>query len=241
MDAPGVLGMINRKLVIRALVATVAVAINIISWGSLSAAVISEFGVDEGTEDAFVIANQAYGVKVTTSGTGPWNNITFNYFKDADNTAYAEDGVSLYVLTEEYNDLAGDLSDLIDVDDSYVMHTDSVVGNKWVFTPSDQLDSGTYYIYMDDASDVALDAGLIASEEYFFAANGATGNYTDGNVGTFVAYSLDGEAVSSEPIPEPASLLIGGIAGIGMAWSAVRRRRRQAAAESSENPSGTAV
>lgn len=232
--------MVSRKLSIRVLVVTVGLAINAISWGSLSAGVITSFGVGEGTDVTHSSGN-AYGVKVTTPGSGPWTDITFNFFKDADDSVYAETGVGLYVLTQEYNGLAGSLSSGTT---GYVTHTTNVTGNKWVFNTSDQLNSSTdYYIYMDDASSVALDGGTVSAEEYFFATGGSGGNYVDGNAGSQVAYSLEGETEGgSEPIPEPGSLLIGGIAGIGMAWSAVRRRRRrQGADESTEEVPETTI
>lgn len=84
------------------------------------------------------------GQSFTTPGTGPWDDITFNFFSSG-GTPQAVG--TLYLLTQPYAGTPAGLSGAVP---GFLASTSSIVSNQWVFNPSVMLQSNTqYFAFMD--------------------------------------------------------------------------------------------
>ena len=172
------------------------------------------------------------GQSLTTGSGGSWSDITFNFY-DAEDPANSVASGTLYLLDQEYTGTPGGLGTGTT---GYIARTSTTQtegsGNEWVFSGVTLESSTQYWFYATSSQSIVVNGNDDASigGQWYQAPNSgqpfAVNSTMDAN------FELEGTA-ASEAIPEPGSLLIGGIAGIGMAWSAVRRRRRRQGADES--------
>jgi len=186
--------------------------------------------------------NLVPGQSLTTGSGGSWTDITFNFY-DADTPANSVAAGTLYLLSQEYTDTPANLGTGTS---GYISHTSTTQtegsGNEWVFSGVTLESSTQYWFYATSSQSIVVNGSNDASigGQYYEAA--ATSLAFSATSTDDANFELEGTSSGSEPIPEPGSLLIGGIAGIGMAWNAVRRRRRrQGADESTEELSETTI
>jgi hypothetical protein len=162
-----------------------------------------------------------FGQSVTTTGTGPWTSISFNFY-DASNNAYAAG--NLYLLTQEYTGRAGSLSTATP---GYVAQVAATGGTSWVFDPSVTLQPNTqYFFYMNStpAASLAVDSagGYAGGTEY--SLNGTTFSAASGDLD----FTLSSAQASPGPIPG-SGLLSYLLLGFGGAAFHKRLRARFAA------------
>ena len=188
------------------------------------------------------VINQIPGQSLTTGSDGSWTNITFNFY-NADSPPDSVASGTLYLLSQEY---LGQPVNLSTGTTGYISHTSTTQtegsGDEWVFSGVTLESSTQYWFYATSSQSIVVNGtDDVSIGGQYYEANGPTLAFAATAEAEDANFELEGTA-SSEAIPEPGSMLIGGIAGIGMAWSAVRRRRRRRATdESSENTTDTAV
>ena len=86
----------------------------------------------------------AIGQSFTTPGSGPWNNITFNYFSSGGTPQAAG---TLYLLTQVYAGTPAGLSNAVP---GFLASTASIVASQWVFNASETLQSSSQYFVFTD-------------------------------------------------------------------------------------------
>jgi len=220
----------------RALARVACVMALLFTTGAVDGAVI--LSEKDGTSER---RNLVPGQSLTTGSGGSWSDITFNFY-DAENPANSVANGTLYLLSQEYT---GTPTNLGTGTSGYISHTSTTQaegnGDEWVFSGVTLESSTQYWFYATGSQSIVVngndDAGI--GGQWYQAPN--SGQPFAANSTMDANFELEGTA-ASEAIPEPGSLLIGGIAGIGMAWSAVRRRRRrQGADESTEELPETTI
>ena len=178
-----------------------------------------------------------FGQSFTTTGGGPFDNITFNWYADNTPTAVAQG--NLFLLDGAYTGTPGGLDGLADstvlgagVGGATVLTSVAASGNLYTFSPSFTLQPlTTYFAYMDGAGG-AFDSGggfgitRSNSDTFGGGANvgavlASTTNYaSDTNDLGFLVTGLDAAAV-----PEPSSLAMIGVFALG--FLGYRRRKNK--------------
>jgi hypothetical protein len=174
---------------------------------SVEAVPIAEFttGINSGT---FFV-----GQSVTTPGTGPWNDLAFNWF-DPNGVAVA--GGTLFVYDQAF---AGTPAALSAAAPGFIGQSATIVAGTWRFDPSVILQANAqYFFYSNVALSVSGSGGPATAYPggSAFFSNGAEAFFTD--PADDANFRLTGT-----PVPEPASglLLLTGLAAARLA----RRRR----------------
>ena len=213
----------------RALARVACVMALLFTTGAVDGAVI--LSEKDGTSER---RNLVPGQSLTTGSGGSWSDITFNFY-DAENPANSVANGTLYLLSQEYT---GTPANLGTGTSGYISRTSTTQeegsGDEWVFSGVTLESSTQYWFYATSSQSLVVNGNDDASigGQYYEAANSGQPYSADSTKDA--NFELEGTA-ASEAIPEPGSLLIGGIAAIGMAWGSVRRRRRrQGAGESTE-------
>ena len=167
----------------------------------------------------------AMGQSVTTPSGGPWNQITFNYFRTFGYgdplDPYATGG--LFLLSQEY---LGMLDELSTSTPGYIAHSTGTQaedsGSEWTFAADMPLQPGTqYWFYMDQdpVTPLGFNEAYPGGDMYYADFFG----YNNGSISD-ARFQLEG---TSAAVPEPSTLAIWcllAVCGIGIGW----RRRRKA-------------
>lgn len=174
-----------------------------------------------------------WGQSFTTPVGGPWNNLTFNFYRNA---AHDPAAVGTLYILDELGWLPGEIpvpDQLSETFLGYVAHSEAVnafgTGTAWYFPSTAQLEGGTkYWAFMDESGywpdpDFLLvngDNPFTAGESYY--AQGASSGYGPSGAIYDLNFSLNGLPVSAVPESGTACLLALGLLGLASA----RRRGR---------------
>lgn len=161
---------------------------------------------------------RGFGQSVTTSSSGPWNTISFNFSLAADQSPAAWG--TLYLLSSPY---AGTVAALSSATPGYVADTSTITGGAWDFDDAVTLQADTQYFFYTASGGVPLSILFSLGNPYpggiLYEAIGANfGPLT----GVDFAFSLQGNQVTATP--EPASALL-----LAPALLALLRTRRRPA------------
>jgi len=160
------------------------------------------------------IGSYALGESLTTPTGGPWSDLTFNFY-DASGNPYANNTITVYLLSAAYSGTAAALSSSTT---GYVDSTSTVSGTAWVFNPATTIQAGTkYWVYMSAAPTTPLKYSVpdpYSGGQMYYAHP----NYSSLSAG--LNFQLQG-AVGADT-PEPSTLLLSASA-LGLL---VFRRRR---------------
>jgi hypothetical protein len=163
------------------------------------------------------IASYALGESLTTPTGGPWSDLTFNFY-DAGGNAYANNTITVYLLSAAYSGAATALSSSTT---GYLDSTSTVSGNAWVFNPATTIQASTqYWVYMSTNPTTALKYNVpntYSGGQMYYAHP----NYSSLSAG--LNFQLQGTVGSGSATPEPSTMLLC-TSALGLLL--FRRRRR---------------
>lgn len=158
------------------------------------------------------------GQSVTTSAGGPWTDITFSWINGAASADPRADG-TLYLLSMEY---LGDPAALSGATPGFIASA-SDTGTEYTFAAGVTLQPNTQYWFYTD--------GNVSSYRVNFADAYAGGNLYQRTLSSFPNYASntarDAKFVlnGTVSVPEPASVVLLGLAVVALALMGPARRR----------------
>ena len=198
-------------------IAMLAIAMSCAAPAAHAAVIVSNtvgtVGSLPGTDSTY-----GFGQSVTTSSSGPWNTISFN-FLNAATKAPAAWG-TLHLLSSPY---AGTVAALSSSTPGYVADTSTIIGGAWDFDDAVTLQADTQYFFYTAAGGIPV--SLLFSLDnpnpggVLYEAHG--GNFGP-LAGLDFAFSLQGHQVTATPEPASALLLAPALVAL------LRTRRRPA-------------
>ncbi len=167
------------------------------------------------------------GQSITTPNTIPHAQITFNFYGSGSNPFTEGDpiaGGEMFLLTQLYQGVADDLSTSTP---GFLAVTDSIqadgIGTEWVFDPGLILRPNTsYYFYARNVPSIGK--ALTQNNPY------PGGAYYQALNGTGTTFGPSGQndwhfELEGTPVPEPSTLCLCLLLGIGGAFNARKRRK----------------
>lgn len=140
------------------------------------------------------------GQSFLTPSGGPWDDLTFNFFSDSRSTTPSAAGM-LYLFDRRYTAAPAALSTAVV---GYLASTNTIIGGKWVFSPTVTIQPGTeYYVYADTPVPEAGQPFAPVANQESFSAGSATGNF--GSVPGDSNFNVSGDAVTN---PEPSTFVM---------------------------------
>ena len=162
------------------------------------------------------------GQQATTPSGGPWHDLTFNFFSDIPATTPSATG-TLFLLSQQY---LGPPSGLSSATSGFIAESTGIAGNAYVFDPSVTIQPNTSYWFYSPTQFPPDDPsfGNLVSGEQFYSSESAGSNF-GAVASTSSNFRLSGDVVPFvTTVPEPASLALFGLGGLGLAgWRRWRK------------------
>jgi len=160
----------------------------------------------QNTGGANGLGPQFYGQPFTTPSGGPWFNITFSFFQDS-GTITAANGTA-YIFSSLYGGTPSGLSAA-----SFLAAGPAIFGVSYNFAPSFTLQPNTQYFLYEDTA-LLLDVGTTGSRSNAGSPSTAFGA---------LCCASTNFRVSGDPVPEPSTSLLLGVALAALAMARLRK------------------
>jgi hypothetical protein len=155
-----------------------------------------------GTYETVVVSGSYLGQSVTTTGGGPWNNITLNFYDSSTNNPYAIGNI--YLLNQEYTGSPSGLS----ASTTGYLGEGTASGGVWVFDASTTLQPNTQYFFYQDGN-TSFNTSIFFGTSYTGGTvyeNSCSGDYCSTG-GDSLNFTVSGSPTSA-PAPIPGAGLL---------------------------------